>query len=70
MFNANYQSGDFDLGGITNRALINFQDTNSDGYLTYQTTARQNYLVKNQTEIAPGWTADRSSPITTACSSI
>jgi iron complex outermembrane receptor protein len=56
MFNANYQTGDFDLGGIANRVLLNFQDTNTGGYLTYQSSAAQNYLVKTQTDIAPGWT--------------
>jgi len=55
LFNANYQTGEFDLGGLTNRALVNFQDTNTAGYLTYQSSAAQNYLVKTQTELAPGW---------------
>ena len=31
------------IGGMNNRAMVNFQDTNSDGYLTLQTTAHQNY---------------------------
>ena len=56
-FNVNYQTGDFDLGGINNRTMINIQDTNSSGYLTYQATDRQNVLFKTQSEIAPGWTA-------------
>src|SRR5581483_3097356 len=55
--NFNYQSGDFDLGGITNRGMINAQFTNSAGYLSYQSSNRQNLLVKTQSEIAPGWTA-------------
>ena len=55
-FSANLQSGEFDFGGLQNRAMINFQGTNSQGYLTGQTTAHQNYLVKEQTEFAPGWT--------------
>ena len=54
--NTNVQTGDFDVLGLNNRALVNFQDTGSDGYLTYQTPSRQNYLVKTQTELAPGWT--------------
>ena len=54
--NVNYQSGDFTLGGTNTRALLNFQDTNSEGYLTFQTTAHQNALVKVQNEFAPGWT--------------
>ena len=56
MFNANYQTGDFDIGGLNNRAMINFQDTNSTGYLTYQGSAAKNILIKTQTELAPGWT--------------
>jgi iron complex outermembrane receptor protein len=55
-FDANIQSGDFDIGGTNTRAMANFQDVNSDGYLTLQTTARQNMLVKVQNEFAPGWT--------------
>src|SRR6185369_6976129 len=56
MFSANYQSGDFDLGGLTNRAMVNLQDTNTSGYLTYQASAAQNILLKTQTDLAPGWT--------------
>ena len=55
-FDANFQSGDFDVAGTNTRALVNFQDVNSEGYLTLQTTARQNVLVKVQNEFAPGWT--------------
>ena len=55
LFNLNYQTGDLQLGGTTNRALVNFQDTNTDGYLTYQSSAAQNFLVKAQSEFAPGW---------------
>ena len=54
--NINYQSGNFDLGGMTTRTLINLNYTGSSGYLTYETTARQNILIKTQTELAPGWT--------------
>ena len=50
------QSGDFDVAGITSRALVNYQDTNTGGYLSLQSSAAQNYLVKVQTDIAPGWT--------------
>ena len=53
--NLNVQTGDFNVLGINNRALFNFQDTNTGGYLTYQSSAAQNYLVKTQTDIAPGW---------------
>jgi iron complex outermembrane receptor protein len=56
-FNVNYQTGDLDLGGLNDRSLINIQFTNSPGYLTYQSTNRQNVLFKTQSEIAPGWTA-------------
>ncbi len=53
---ANFQSGDFKIGDTNTRAMINFEDANSDGYLTLQSTARQNLLVKVQNEFAPGWT--------------
>ena len=56
MFSANYQTGDFNLGGMTNRAMVNLQDTNTSGYLTYQASAAQNILLKTQTDLAPGWT--------------
>ncbi len=55
-YNGNYQSGDFGIGGVNNRVMVNLEGANSDGYLTLQTTARQNALVKTQTDIAPGWT--------------
>ena len=47
-FSGNYQSGNFDFGGTNTRAMINVQDTNSEGFLTFQTTAHQNALVKLQ----------------------
>jgi len=56
LFNANYQTGDLQLGSVTDRLLVNFQDTNSAGYLTHQTSSAQNYMVKNQLEVAPNWT--------------
>jgi iron complex outermembrane receptor protein len=56
LFNVNYQTGDLVLGSVTDRLLVNFQDTNTAGYLTHQTSAAQNYMVKNQLEIAPNWT--------------
>jgi iron complex outermembrane receptor protein len=56
LFNGNYQTGDLQLGGFTNRLMVNFQDTNSAGYLTHQTSAAQNYMVKDQLQIAPTWT--------------
>jgi len=56
MFNANYQSGDLNVAGIDNRVLLNFQDTNTGGYLSLNSSAAQNYLVKTQTELAPNWT--------------
>lgn len=52
----NIQSGDFDVLGINNRAMVNFQDTNTGGYLTLNSSGAQNYLVKTQTDLAPGWT--------------
>jgi iron complex outermembrane receptor protein len=54
--NLNLQSGDFNVLGLNNRAMVNFQDTNTGGYLTLNSSAAQNYLVKTQTDIAPGWT--------------
>jgi iron complex outermembrane receptor protein len=57
MFNGNYQTGDFNVLGTTDRLLVNYQDTNTAGYLTYNSSAAQNYTVKFQSEIAPGWTA-------------
>jgi iron complex outermembrane receptor protein len=56
LFNVNVQSGDFQVAGITNRVMANFQDTNTGGYLSLQSSAAQNYLIKTQTEFAPGWT--------------
>jgi len=56
LFNGNYQTGDFNIGGVTNRLMANFQDTNTAGYLTYQSSAAQNYLIKTQTDLAEGWT--------------
>jgi len=56
LFNVNVQSGDFSVAGINNRVLVNFQDTNTGGYLSLQSSAAQNYLIKTQTDIAPGWT--------------
>ena len=56
LFVANYQTGDFTIGGITNRVMINLQDQNFAGYLTYQSSAAKNITIKTQTEIARGWT--------------
>ena len=56
VLSGNYQTGNFDLGGLNNRAMINIQSTNSTGYLTYQGSNAKNILVKTQTELAPGWT--------------
>jgi iron complex outermembrane receptor protein len=53
---ANYQTGDVDVLGTTARGLLNFQDINSKGYLTNNTTVHPNFLVKLQDEFAPGWT--------------
>ncbi len=56
LFVANYQTGDFNIAGMNNRVMINLQDQNSAGYLTYQSSAAKNITIKTQTEIAPGWT--------------
>jgi iron complex outermembrane recepter protein len=53
---ANYQTGNFDLAGLNNRAMVNVQSTNSTGYLTYQGSNAKNILVKTETDLAPGWT--------------
>jgi iron complex outermembrane receptor protein len=53
--NGNAQTGDFDLGGVTTRALINLNDTGSSGYLSHQNTSRQNALVKLEADIGNGW---------------
>ncbi len=55
-FNANYQTGDMDLGGHNMRSLINFQDTNSAGFLSLQSTSHQNLLLKTSVQINPDWT--------------
>src|ERR1700761_4051113 len=54
--NLNWQSGDFDTAGLNTRAMINLNYTGSYGYITDQNTDRTNYLVKTQTDLAPGWT--------------
>src|SRR6185312_1647409 len=36
MFSLNTQTGDFELLGHTSRVMINYQATNSSGYITYQ----------------------------------
>jgi len=51
----NYQTGDFAIGGINNRAMINIQYSKSDGYLTLQSSAAKNITIKTQTELTPGW---------------
>ena len=57
VFNGNYQTGEFSLLGLNNRLMVNFHDTNTSGYLTLNSSAAQNYTLKYQAEIAPGWTA-------------
>jgi iron complex outermembrane receptor protein len=55
-FNANYQTGDLDVGGHTVRTLVNFQDTNSAGLLTLQSTSHQNLLLKTSIQLNSDWT--------------
>jgi iron complex outermembrane receptor protein len=55
-FNTNIQSGDFDTFGVTSRVLANYQVSGSSGYLTQQSTHRENELLKTETDIAPNWT--------------
>ncbi len=57
VFNGNYQTGDFNVLGLNNRLMVNYQDTNTSGYLTLNSSAAQNYTVKYQADVAPGWTA-------------
>jgi iron complex outermembrane receptor protein len=54
-YNINYQTGDVALGGMNTRTLVNFQGTNSDGYLSLQSTSHQNYLLKTSIQITPDW---------------
>ena len=54
---ANVQTGDMAIAGMTNRTMLNVQITNATGYLTYQSTAHQNVLLKTQLEITPNLTA-------------
>jgi iron complex outermembrane recepter protein len=55
-FNTNVQSGAFDVLGHETRALVNYQVSGSSGYLTLQSTHRENELVKLSTELSPDWT--------------
>ncbi len=55
-FNTNIQTGAFDVLGHETRALVNYQVSGSSGYLTQQSTHRENELVKLTTELAPNWT--------------
>ena len=54
-FNTNLQTGTFSALGYNTRVLANFQDSESAGYLTLQSTHHDNELVKVETEVAPGW---------------
>jgi iron complex outermembrane receptor protein len=54
--NINVQSGDLGAYGLGHtRVLVNYQDTQSAGYLTLQNNMRDNELLKIENEIAPGW---------------
>ncbi len=55
-FNTNIQSGVFDLAGHDARAMVNYQVSGSSGYLTLQSTHRENELVKFAIDLAPDWT--------------
>ena len=55
MLGANYQTGDFTVGGVDNRLLVNFLQLGSSGYLTGQNTSRQNFLLKTQSDLGNGW---------------
>lgn len=51
----NYQSGDLAVLGTTARALVSFQDMNSNGALTLQNLFQKNLTGKIEDEIFPGW---------------
>jgi iron complex outermembrane receptor protein len=57
LLNLNVQTGDANVLGINSRLLLNYQDTNTAGYLTHNSSAAQNYTIKYQADVAPGWTA-------------
>lgn len=54
--NTNLQSGNLDVAGFNTRVLVNYQGTGSEGYLTLQSTHRENELLKIETDLAPNWT--------------
>ena len=54
--NLNAQSGDFGVAGISTRALANIEFIGGTGYLTGQSTSRQNILLKTQSDLGNGWT--------------
>jgi iron complex outermembrane receptor protein len=56
MLGTNIQTGNFELGGLTSRAMVNFQSTNSGGYITYQSSTAKNILVKVETDLGSNWT--------------
>jgi iron complex outermembrane receptor protein len=51
----NYQSGAFDLGGLSHRAMVNVQFTGTSGALSYQGSNAQNLLLKTQTSLGGSW---------------
>lgn len=53
--NLNVQSGDIPGLGNT-KAMFNFNEVQSDGYLTGQNTVKDNELIKIESEVAPNWT--------------
>jgi iron complex outermembrane receptor protein len=55
-FNTNIQTGIFDLAGHDARFLANYQGSGSSGYLTEQSTHRENELIKFAVDLAPDWT--------------
>lgn len=55
-FNTNLQTGEFDVAGRPAHALLNYQVSGSSGYLTQQSTHRENELLKLQYDLAPTWT--------------
>ncbi len=54
--NANFQSGAVDVMGHDARVLVNYQVSGSGGYLTFQSTHRENELLKADYDLGANWT--------------
>jgi iron complex outermembrane receptor protein len=54
-FDANVQTGTFDNLGFDSKLMVNLLKAGSTGYLTLQSTHRDNELVKYEADLAPNW---------------